>query len=324
MPDAETGRPATPPRQFSRRKRILVPAVAIVVVAAIVASYWYVYRRGHVSTNDAAIDGDPVTVSSKILGRVATLAVDEGDAAERGQLVVQLDDTDLRAQEAQAKANLAYVSETVPVARIGLARAQDDFERAQAQYNDKVITREQFDHARQALDLARAQLAVAESQVKASEAQMGVVETQLGNTRIASPIDGVIARKWVMPGDIVQPGQPVYTIYNLADIWITANLEETKLAGIRAGQPVKISVDAYPGRSFTGKVLLVGAAAASEFSLIPANNASGNFTKVTQRVPVRISVDQAGAAPGRPGPSAGEPRLLPGMSVVVKIRTARS
>jgi membrane fusion protein (multidrug efflux system) len=319
MPETQTDPSSAPQRHISRSKRIVIPTAIVAIAALLIASYWYLYRRGYVSTNDAAIAADAVTVSSKILGRVAVLAAGEGDATAKGQVVARLDDTDLRAQEAQAGANLAYTRETVGVAKIGLARAEEDFARAKAQYDDKVITREQYDHARQALDLARAQCAVAESQVKASEAQLGVVETQLGNTQIISPITGIVARKWVTPGDIVQPSQPIFTLYDLDDVWVTANFEETKLGAIRIGQDVRISVDAYPGREFAGRVTLIGAAAASQFSLIPASNASGNFTKVTQRVPVRISVDRAGTAPG--SGQADRPRLLPGMSVEARIRT---
>jgi membrane fusion protein (multidrug efflux system) len=318
---AESSHQGAPPgrdsaRRFSRRKRVIIPAVIIALVTVVVTSYWYLYRRGYISTNDALVNGDPVTVSSKILGRIASLEAAEGDGVSEEQVLVRLDDADLRAQEAQARAGLALTEQSLPLARVGLERAQADFDRTRLQYQDNVVTQEQYDHARQALDLAKAQYAVVESQVRASKAQLGVVETQLGNTRILSPISGVVAKKWVVPGDIAQPGQPIFTIFDLNNVWVTANFEETKLAAISLGSPVRISVDAYPGREFSGKVLLIGAAAASQFSLIPPNNASGNFTKVTQRVPVKISIDQAGEAS-----TAAAARLLPGMSVVVKVRT---
>jgi membrane fusion protein (multidrug efflux system) len=194
-------------------------------------------------------------------------------------------------------------------------RAREDFSRASAQYSDKVVTREQYDHARQALQMAEAQQEVAVSQVNTSRAQLGVVETQLQNMRILTPSTGVVARKWVMPGDIVQPGQPIYTLYDLGNLWITANFEETKLYSVRVGDSVEISVDAHPGVNFRGRVLLIGAAAASQFALIPPNNASGNFTKVTQRVPVKISIE----APS-PGQKPERISLLPGMSAEVRIR----
>jgi membrane fusion protein (multidrug efflux system) len=286
------------------------------VVATAAVLYWYEFLRGYVGTDDAVIDSDAVTISSKMLGRIATLNAEEGDSVMPGELLVLIDDSDLKAQEAQAQAALDYVRQNAKVARIALDRARDDFSRDSVQFKNSVITREQFDHARNALEIAEAEQAAALSQVKSSQAQLTVIETLLNNTRIVSSISGVVARKWVVPGDIVQPGQPIFTLFDLNDIWVTANFEETKLASIHSGDYVEISVDAFPDRKLTGKVELIGAAAASQFSLIPPNNASGNFTKVTQRVPVKISFsDLDRYDPG------GRPILLPGMSVEVKIRT---
>jgi membrane fusion protein (multidrug efflux system) len=298
-----------------RKKRVMIPFLAVLATAALVVFYWYNYLRGYVATDDAFVDCDAVTVSSKILGRIVALNADEGDSVKAGQLLVQIDDSDLKAQKARAQATLDYVQQNVPVAKIALDRARDDFDRAEIQFNDQVITREQFDHARQALEMAKAQQAVALSQVKSSQAELAVIETQLTNTRIIATAPGVIAKKWVVPGDIVQAGQPIFTQYDLNDIWVTANFEETKLGSIHPGDSVEISVDAFSGRRFTGAVELIGAAAASQFSLIPPNNASGNFTKVTQRVPIRIEfTDFINSDPG------GRLALLPGMSVEVKIR----
>jgi len=342
----------TATRAAHRRMRVIIPIAVLVVVAAVVALYWYIDLRGYISTDDAYIDGDAITVSSKILGRVASLGADEGDTLSPGQLLVQLDDTDLRAQEAQSKANLEYVRQSVPVAKINLERAREDFDRASTQYASRIVSREQYDHARKALELCEAQYRVAESQVEASQAQLAVIETQLGNTKLFAPAAGVVARKWVVPGDIVQPAQAIFTMYDLGNLWITANLEETKLGSINVGSTARISVDAHKGQELEGRVTLIGAAAASQFSLIPPNNASGNFTKVTQRIPVRIAIERPAAdstaakapagstAAGAESPTAGAPPvsatgapagparpavpLLPGMSVEVKIRTKKA
>jgi membrane fusion protein (multidrug efflux system) len=286
----------------------------LVLLAGAVTVYWYVYLRGYIATDDAFIDADPTTISSKILGRVTELAVGVGDSTSLGQLLVKLDDSDLKAQEAQANAAWEYAQQNVTVAQIGLGRAQEDFDRASYQFKDKVITHEQIDHSRKALELAKAQYNVAQSQVNTSKAQLEVTQTQLRNTRIESPLSGIVAKKWVVLGDIVQAGQPILTLYNLNDQWITANFEETKLASIQPGDSVEISVDAIPDRMFKGRVALVTPAAAAQFSLIPPNNASGNFTKVTQRIPVKILLDE----PHSDDPQ-GRPTLLPGMSVEVKI-----
>jgi membrane fusion protein (multidrug efflux system) len=311
--------PAPPDKGPRGRKRIIIPVVILLAAAALVFVYWHMYMRGYVSTDDAYIDGDAVTVSAKIMGRVTALNAAEGDSVSLGALLVQLDDSDLKAQHAQASAGLAFVRQSVPVAKISLDRAQDDFDRASYQYTNKVVTREQYDHAGKALEMAQAQYKVALRQADASKAQLEVIETQLGNTKVFAPIAGVVARKWIVPGDVVQPGQPIFTMYDLGDLWVTVNLEETKLTSIHVGDPVRIKVDASRGREFNGTVILVGAAAASQFSLIPPNNASGNFTKVTQRIPVKISIDEAPA-----DSTGGSFRFLPGMSVEVKIRVKGS
>jgi|WetSurMetagenome_2_1015567.scaffolds.fasta_scaffold07587_2 membrane fusion protein, multidrug efflux system len=318
--EASEARVAPPEKRgLHRKKRVVVPLVLLILAAVLVAVYWRAYLRGYVSTDDAYIDGDAVTVSAKMMGRVATLGASEGDSVTSGQLLVRLDDRDLKAQRAQAKAGLEFVRQSVPVAKIGLDRAREDFDRASYQYKNKVVTREQYDHAGKALELAKAQYDVALSQVNASMAQLDVIETQLGNTEVFAPLSGVVARKWIVPGDVVQPGQPIFTLYDLGDVWVTANLEETKLGAIHVGDSVRIEVDAGRGREFAGAVTLIGAAAASRFSLIPPNNASGNFTKVTQRIPVKISIADA-----RPDAAGGRFALLPGMSVEVKIRVKGS
>ncbi len=293
---------------------MVFPLLLLVVLGIAGAAYWYVRVRGVIATDDAYIDGDRVSVATKILGRIVELGTDEGDTVQEGQLLVRLDDADLRAQEVQAQSGLALARENVQLSAVEGQRARDDFERAATQLRGKVIPQEQYDHAKTALDMAEARQRIALAQVQTARAQLQVIETQLTNTRITAPLTGVVARRWVLPGDVVQPGQPIFALYDLADLWVTANFEETKIGRIHAGDRVAIAVDAYPGRALVGTVLWIGSAAASQFSLIPPDNASGNFTKVTQRVPVRIAIE-------RPGPGTGDPvMLVPGLSVEVSIR----
>jgi membrane fusion protein, multidrug efflux system len=302
--------------KWYRKKSIVIPILLLILGAAAITAYWYLELRGFISTDDAYIDGDRVSLSAKMLGRIAQLAVDEGDTVQPGQRLVQLDDADLRAQEAQAQANLDYARQNVNLATVNLQRAQDDFQRAAVQIKDHIIPQEQYDHAQKALEVARAQHGIVLAQVQTANAQLRMVQTQLENTHITAPFAGVVARRWVIAGDVVQPGQPIYTIYDVNNIWVTANFEETKIFSIHPGDPVEISVDAYSGQTVNGKVILIGAAAASQFSLIPPNTASGNFTKVTQRVPVKISITNRSIINGK------DPALLlPGMSVEVKVRT---
>jgi membrane fusion protein (multidrug efflux system) len=295
-----------------QKKRVLIPLLIFILAAIAVTYYWYTYVRGFDSTDDAYIDADNMTISSKILGRITELGADEGDTVTEDQSLVRLDDSDLKAQENQAQANLEFARKNTALAQVNLDKAQSDFSRADEQFKGNAITREQYDHARQAVQTARAQSDASEAQIVSAQAQLGVVETQLQNTEIRAPFRGVVAKKWLLPGDVVQAAQPILTLYSLEDSWITAYFEETKIQSIHLGDPVEIVIDAYPEHKFEGKVIQIGSTAASQFSLIPPNNASGNFTKVTQRIPIKIGLNIH-------NPDDINMPLRAGMSVEVKI-----
>jgi membrane fusion protein (multidrug efflux system) len=297
-----------------RNVKIVIPLFLVVLAIAIFAWRYYITLRDFVSTDDAYIDGDRVSVSTKILGRIDQLTADEGDSVRQGQILVRLDDSDLRAQEAQAKASLVFARENISLAKVNMDKARMDYERATTQFNQSVIPKEQYDHAQSELESSKARLNIAIAQTAAAQAQLGVIQTQLTNTVIESPMTGVISKRWVLSGDIVQPGQSIFTIYNVKDVWVTANLEETSLSNLRLGDKVEISVDSYPDAKFIGTILRLGSNTASQFSLIPPNNASGNFTKVTQRIPIKISIERTDSNRSQ------NINLLPGMSVEVKVR----
>jgi membrane fusion protein (multidrug efflux system) len=318
-------------------------ALALVITALVVFGWrWYKEYTSYYSTDDAYVDADRVAVSSKILGRITTLYADEGDSVRVGKLLVELDSSDLYAQKLQARAALGQASSSVAqanaryeldkktelVQEIGVVRAREDLDRAVAQYEGKVIAKEQFDHSKKTfesalamldaakaqLEVSKAQIASAESTTKTAAAQIGILETSLKNTRIYAPASGRIAKRWLLPGDVVQPGQPVFTITRDSLFYVMAYFEETKIAGIRNGKRAEFTLDAFPGLKLSGKVINVGSNTAAQFSLIPPNNASGNFTKVTQRIPVKISLDEIKNVPGKP-----PVRFVAGMSVLVKI-----
>jgi len=297
-----------------RNAKVVIPLFLVVLAIAIFAWRYYVTLRDFVSTDDAYIDGDRVSVSAKILGRIDQLTVDEGDSVRQGQILVRLDDSDLRAQEAQAKASLVFARENISLAKVNMEKAQMDYQRALSQFDQKIIPKEQYDHAQSELESTRARLNIAIAQTAAAQSQLVVIQTQLTNTVIESPMTGVISKRWVLSGDIVQPGQSIFAIYNVKDIWVTANLEETSLSNLRLGDKVEITVDSYPDIKFIGTILRLGSNTASQFSLIPPNNASGNFTKVTQRVPIKISIERTDSKRSQ------NVYLLPGMSVEVKVR----
>lgn len=298
-----------------RNFKIVIPLFIVVLGIAIVSWHYYITARDYVMTDDAYIDGNRVSISAKILGRIDRLTVDEGDTVQQGQVLVNLDDSDLRAQEAQAKASLVLAQENILLAKVNLDKTRDDFQRDSTQFKQNIITKEQFDHALSEYESAKARGSIANAQTLAARAQLGIIETQLKNTIITSPMTGVVSKRWVLVGDVVQPGQPVFSVYDLKNIWVTANLEETSLEALRSSDKVEINVDSYPDVKFSGKVFQIGSNTASQFSLIPPNNASGNFTKITQRVPVKISIAQTGSANPRQRVD-----LLPGMSVEVKVK----
>ena len=298
-----------------RNFKVVIPLFVVVLGLAAVTWQYYINARDYVTTDDAYIDGNRVAVSAKILGRIDELNVDEGDTVHLGEVLVRLDDSDLKAQEAQAKAALALAGENITLANVSLDRAKTDFERASAQFKENIIPREQYDHAQSEFETAKARLGIATAQQVTARAQLGIIETQLQNTVIESPMEGVVSKRWALVGDVVQPGQAIFSVYDLKNVWVTANLEETSLEALRSSDKVEITVDSYPDVKFTGTVFQIGANTASEFSLIPPNNASGNFTKITQRVPVKISIQRG---------QGTDPRrlidLLPGMSVEIKVR----
>jgi len=290
---------------------------AIVLLAVIIGGLWFGAVRGldsimYVTTDDASINGEQVKLGSRMLGRIDTIEVEEGDQVTAGAVIVTLDDTDLRAQEAQSQASLAYARRNLELARVSLNTSRDDYNRMRNLYENDAATREMYDHAGSALEAAQAQYNLAQAQVDTATAQMGVIEAQLLNTIIHAPISGTVDTIGLSAGDVVQPGQSILTINNLDNLWITANIEETDIARILVGAPVVVTVDAFGKREFPGTVEMVyPGIVAPAFQI-------GEFTKTTQRIPVRIGFD-AGA--WGIDETVGM-RLIPGMSVKVKVRTS--
>jgi membrane fusion protein (multidrug efflux system) len=253
---------------------------------------------------------------------LASARAQAGSGASAGQAAAQL--AAMQAQAAGAEA-------TVAAAEAAARKAGADLERYRGLAATKVIAAQQLDAAQAAndaaianVDAARKQVAAARSQVAASAAALkgadarlaaataavGTAATQVGYTVIIAPIDGIVARRRVEPGELVQPGQALLSIVPANEVWVTANLKETQLQHVKVGDPVEFTVDAYRGVTFNGTVESLSPATGAVFALLPPDNASGNFTKVVQRVPVRIGVPAAD--PAHP--------LRPGMSVDVKIR----
>lgn len=321
--------------------KVFIPLIVIVLIIVVAGIFWYRNYSKYISTDDAYVDADKVSVSSKILGRISKIYLEEGDSVKKDMSLVDLDSTELKAQETQAialkaqalsmklqtEAKYTYDQEAIKVQQVNLKKANDDLSRSKAQFEGGVNTKEKLEHDQNAFESAQAvfeaaktqlyvsktQINTAQSSIESAQAQILFIETQLRNTRLTAAIDGVIAKKWLLSGDIAQPGQSIYTISNNRKLWITVYIEETSLNNLHLHQKASYTIDAFSGCIFSGKIYSIGANTASQFALIPPSNASGNFTKVTQRIPLKISIDEVDKG------KLADYTLRAGMSAVVKI-----
>jgi len=262
---------------------------------------------------------------------VIEIEVDQNQRVKVRDTLVELDDRDYKVRLAQAEADLAVALAGVSNrARVGQAEAQveqaqanalkahADLDRLRPLAEQDIVSKQQLDAVEAAARAADAALAAAQAALVGADARVGAARAardqaalNLSYTRIAAPASGVVSKKTVELGQLVQAGQPLMSVVPLEDVWITANLKETQIADVKPGEPVDFTVDAYPGLHFRGHVESLAPATGARFSLLPPDNATGNFTKVVQRVPVRIRPDKVD--PVHP--------LRPGMSVVVTIQT---
>ena len=235
------------------------------------------------------------------------------------------------AQVANATGQRAALDASIAAARANSVKADADLARMRELVAKQIVSRQQLDAAQAAADAARAQLLSAqrsasaagagvtnaEAGVRLAQARLAAAQAtrdnaalQLSYTRVVSPVGGIVSRKQVEVGQLVQAGQPLLTVVSDTGVWVTANFKETQLSDLHVGQAVELEVDAYGGCSAKGKVESVSAATGAKFALLPPDNATGNFTKVVQRVPVRIAITE-GCGKGQP--------LRPGMSVAAHV-----
>jgi membrane fusion protein (multidrug efflux system) len=293
-------------KKKGRKAPIIIGVLVLLLLLGVGITFgaiWAVNRINYVRTDDAAVDCDHVEVSAKMLGRIKSVLVKEGDEVEPGELLLLLDDLDLRAQETQAASSLNYAREHLALAQVNLDKARADFKRVDTLFKGGAATSEQHDHAASAMKTATVQYAIAKAQVDTANAQLGVIQTQLLNTRITAPISGTVSKNPLLPGTLIQPGQSILAINDLKHVWITANFEETKIERIKTGASVDITVDAYSSYPFRGRVSQIAAA------IVPPPFSIGEFTKTTQRVPIKIEFTNL----------PDDLSLLPGMSAEVKV-----
>jgi len=315
----------------NKRTVFIIMGVVLLGLVAIGIRRW-IYSLNHVSTDNAQVDGHIVPILPKVGGYVIEVRTDENRSVKAGDTLVVLDDRDYKARLAQAEADLAVALAGVSNrARVGQAEAQvaqaqanaekahADLERIKPLAEQEIMPKQALDAAEAASRAADAALAAAQAALLGADARVAAARAardqaalNLSYTRITAPAEGVVSKKSVELGQLVQPGQPLMSLVPLSDVWVTANLKETQTANVTPGDPADFTVDAYGGRHFSGHVESLAPATGAKFSLLPPDNATGNFTKVVQRIPVRIRLDSKND-PARP--------LRPGMSVNVTVTT---
>jgi membrane fusion protein, multidrug efflux system len=341
LPPAEATRPTQRPRR--NPLPLVIAALAAVTLGAWGVRQW-AYARSHVSTDNAQIQGDVVPVLPRVSGFVAEVRVAENQPVHAGDILVVLDDRDLRAKLEQSEADLraaeaeghdgggavaqlAAARAAVGDAEAAAWKADADLRRFRSLAAQGLISAQDLDGSEATARGANARLEAARDRVHVAEAGLGSASAkeasaraardqaalQLSYTRLLAPMSGIVSRKDVQIGQLVQVGEPLMSVVPINDVWVVANLKETDVQDVKVGETVQIRVDSYPGQTFRGTIESLSPASGARFSLLPPDNATGNFTKVVQRIPVRIRID------GNQDPR----RLLrPGMSVTVVIATA--
>ena len=318
---------STPTRDWQQRARLPLMVLGPVVVIALVV-YFYLHGGRFESTDDAYVMTARVAISSNVNGRVVELAVHDNQAVHRGDLLYRLDDAQylIAVQEAEAqlssaqlqveslKANYQQRQSELASAQETLAFQTSELERQRRLIASGISSQAQVDRATHTLDEARARIAGVQHEITAVIAQLGgdpkiepsrhpmVQQAQamldrarlnLSYTKIYAPSDGVVTRvEQLQVGNYVSASAPVFALVSTHDVWLEANFKEDQLGHMQVGQHVDVEIDSYPGRSFAGKVASVSPGTGSQFSVLPPENATGNWVKVVQRLPVRIELER--------------------------------
>jgi len=314
--------------------------LAVPVVLVLTAGYWYLTGARYVSTDDAYVQADKVMVSADVAGRVVSVEVRNNQQVTAGQILFRLDDRPFRIALERAQAQLATARLQVEALRANYrqkladlkgaddmaAFQQREYERQQQLVSSHITPQSKFDEARHNLDAARQQLAGTQQQianivanlggdpdietekhptVMQAQAQVDQAELDLSHTIVYAPSNGVVSKVDQLPvGNYLPAAAPAFSLVTTDRAWVEANFKETELTHMLPGQEAKVKIDTYPDHTCTGKVDSISAGAGSEFSVLPAQNASGNWVKVVQRFPVRLNIDCGEGRPLRAGMSA--------------------
>lgn len=307
-----------------RNRRLLILAAVVGIVAVVYAAYYFAVARYYESTDDAYVASNIVQVTSEIPGTVIAVHADDTQTVSPGQVLVELDPADARIATAGVEAELARTVRQVRATfaqaeqlrsqirqrETEMKQAEQDYARRQSLVADGAVSGEELAHARDALAQLHAAVDATHRQLDAVLAQIDgtTLETHpdvlaaaaklrdtalsLHRTRIVAPVAGVVAKRAVQLGQHVAAGAPLMAVVPLNEVWVDANFKEVQLTQVRIGQPVELKADIYGGSvEYRGKIAGLSAGSGSAFALLPSQNASGNWIKVVQRLPVRIALD---------------------------------
>ncbi len=320
-----------------------IPLIIGFLVLVIAAWYWHKQYSKYINTDDAFVDSDKVGIASKMVGRITKIYFQETDSVKKGSLMAELDSSELKSRQLDIKTmveqDLVSVrnadsqydlsKENIDLQEINEQKAKTDLSRAKMQYEGGVITLENYEHiqrdyesseakrieAEKKADYSKSQITVSLAKLEKSKALYVYISTLLNNTRLYAPIDGYVAKRYLLPGDVVLPGQPVYFLIRNKSYWVSVFLEEPNLSFFKIGSNAIILIDAFPRHPLKGKVFYISSNIASQFTINPPNNGAGNFTKISQRFNLKITIDGA-ADSDKPDKIL---KIIPGMSAVVKI-----
>lgn len=307
------------PQNIKKKKFGYIIAATAVIIGIFVTIY-IIRGFSRVSTDDAYITGRTHTIAARIMGTVSDVNINDNQNVKQGDVLVNIDPADYELKLHQAQAELDAQNARMLDAEAGVKAAEANLElqqaslnqasldknRAESLYQKSAIPKEQYEKIFTAFDIASAQVKNANQQlekaksqknledalIKQKQASLEIAQRDLSYTKIYAPSSGYVTQKSVEVGNQIQPSQPLMAIVALDDIWIVANYKETQLEKVKPGQRVKIKIDTFPGKIFTGKVDSIMAGTGAVFSLFPPENALGNYVKVVQRVPVKIVFDK--------------------------------
>ena len=279
----------------NKKKAILT----VVGVIAILLAIHFIYDHfTYVSTDNAQVGAHMTMLSSRVNGTIKTVLVEENQSVKAGTVLAQVDTSDYNNASDAAEAQVASLQARFHEAETNLKRSNELFK-------TQAISKERYDSA-------VAGYKEVSARIKAAQAQLEQAQLNVSYTQLKAPTDGTIARKSVEPGQFVPAGQPLFGFIEGSERWITANLKETEIEKVTPGRKAEVDIDAIPGKTFQGEVESLGPSTGAVFSLLPPDNATGNFTKVVQRVPVRVKLMNVSAQ--------DVIQLKAGLSAVVAIR----